>query len=300
MRLGFGLLALGLCAATACTDDPAARVAAEWGCAPIAGLGGLKGPDRPTWLLVGEATETAEAPAAVAALACHLAADGRTLFVGVSQYLGGDTDAEADMLAALADLAGKGAPLVVERIDAGDNAHAVPDRSASEKDWADALAARVSAAGAEQAILLLARAEAATTAFAPQGERFAGYSPMPTFLPGRVVSLEVVADASVAADAPAIRIRNAPVAGFHGELAFNRLTRPSLPIVYPPPPLVAEAGVDDWGLAKTHQRLQSERERQAEEALRRLLQQEADAGPSSLADLPENQPSLDLPDFIEE
>src|SRR5690606_34504644 len=61
--------------------------------------GGLKQIVRraPDFIIVGEFTETSEAPAAFAELACNLVASGEPLFVGVSEYLGGATEAEAAM-----------------------------------------------------------------------------------------------------------------------------------------------------------------------------------------------------------
>ncbi len=100
-----------------CSD----RIAAEetnLGCKPVSGIADLTGRKSPAYVIIGEFTETNEAPAAFAEIACHMAAAARsrnqTLFVGVSEYFGGATDAETRMRARLDQLAKAGAPIVVD------------------------------------------------------------------------------------------------------------------------------------------------------------------------------------------
>ena len=121
VRLGFGCLALAL-TLSACAEDKAARFAADWGCGPVDGLEAIKGDKAPAWVLVGEFTETSEAPAATADIACHLATDGRKLFVGVSDYFGGATDAETAMLDDLKAMIARGAPIVIGHLGGEDHA----------------------------------------------------------------------------------------------------------------------------------------------------------------------------------
>ncbi len=227
MRLGFGLFVLVM-ALGACGEDRAARLAADWGCGPVEGVRAISGERAPAWVLVGEFTETAEAPAAIADIACHLAASGETLFVGFQDYLGGATDAETRMVARLHGLIAKGAPIVVAPIGGEDHPYAVHEKSRAERAWARALTDKVSAAGARRALLFLSRADAIAQPLAPAGERFAGYSPMAVFLEGGVVSLEVAGNPIPGAPGPAIRIHPAMKDGFSGQLALASLTRPML------------------------------------------------------------------------
>ena len=101
MRLGLAFLVAAFLAA--CSEGRLDQARRELGCAPIDGLRPILGGKQPAWLVVGEFTETNEAPAAFAELACNLAAGG-PLFVGVSEYLGGATDAETRMRARLDEL----------------------------------------------------------------------------------------------------------------------------------------------------------------------------------------------------
>lgn len=227
MRLGFGWLVLAAFS-VACSDNRAARLAADWGCGPVEGLAAISGDKAPTWVLVGEMTETAEAPAAITDIACHLAASGEPLFVGVRSYYGGASDAELKMRMDLAALAKKGAPIILATIGGEDHPYDVHDKSRSEKAWAGALMQRVAAAGARRALLFLSRADAISEPIPPGGDRFAGYSPMPVFLEGGVVSLEVGGSAFKGASGPAICVYPRPREGFTGTLALPSLTRPAL------------------------------------------------------------------------
>lgn len=228
MRSGLGLVCAALVLA-ACSDRPS-ELAAQWGCGPVEGLKAVSGS---AWVLVGEFTETNEAPAAIADIACNLATDGRKLFVGVTEYLGGASDAEIRMMEELDGMIAKGAPIVVEKIGGEERPYSVHARSKAEKVWAEALTAKVRASGADHALLLVSRADAIADAIPPSGERFAGYDPMPTFLEGGVTSLEVAANPIPGAPGPAIRIGREMKGGFHGELALASLTRPVIALAIP-------------------------------------------------------------------
>jgi hypothetical protein len=232
MRSGFGLCVLALTLA-ACSDDGPGRLAAQWGCGPVGGLKAISGERPPAWVLVGEFTETREAPAAVAEIACNLATSGKTLFVGVSQYLGGDTDAETRLRARLAELIQKGAPIVVGTIGGDDHPYDVHARDRAEKTWASNIMAMVRKAEAERALLFVSRADAMAATIAPTGDRFSGYSPMATFLTGDVVSLEVAANPIPGAQGPEIRLHRQMQDGFHGQLALQSLTRPMIALAMP-------------------------------------------------------------------
>jgi hypothetical protein len=232
VRWGFGCLALALLL-SACAENKAARLAADWGCGPVGGIEAITGDAAPDWLLVGEFTETSEAPAAVADIACNLATDERKLFVGVSDYFGGATDAETAMLADLKEMIARGAPMVISHIGAEDHAYTVRDRSKAEKAWAAALAGKVAAAGAAHALLFVSRTDAIAHPIKPDGERFAGYSPMPVFLKGGVFSLEIAPQPGSGASGPAIRVYPARQGGFDGQLVLASLTRPRLAPVIP-------------------------------------------------------------------
>lgn len=232
MRWGLGCLALAL-GVSACAEDKAVRLAADWGCGPVEGLEAITGDKAPAWVLVGEFTETSEAPAAFADVACNLATDERTLFVGVSDYIGGATDAETRMLMDLDAMVAKGAPIIVGHTGGDDHPYIVRDRSKTEKAWARGLAQKVSAAGASRALLLVSRTDAIAEPIPPDGDRFAGYSPMPVFLKGGVISLEIAPQPAAGAYGPAIRIYPAMRDGFDGQLALSSLTRPRLALVMP-------------------------------------------------------------------
>lgn len=255
MRLGFGFVAIVL-ALTGCSGNRAARFAAEWGCSPVEGLAAVNGAQAPDWMLVGEFTETAEAPAAVASIACNLATDGHKLFVGVSDYLGGATDAESRMIETLKGMTAKGAPIVVAKIGGEDHPWSAHEKSRAEKAWAEAIGAKVKAAGAERALLFLPRADAIASPIPPSGDRFAGYSPMPVFLPGTVVSLEIAPDPARGASNPVIRLYKEKKNGFDGQLALATLTRPLVALAIP-------ESVSDED-AVTPDAADSERERRAE------------------------------------
>lgn len=228
MRSGFGV-AFAMLALAACSDRPS-ELAAKWGCGPVEGLKAVRDPG---WVLIGEFTETNEAPAAIADIACNLVTDERKLFVGVSEYVGGASDAETRLLARLDEMIAKGAPITVARIGGEERPYSIRERSKSEKLWADALTAKVRESGAARALLFVSRADAMASHIPPAGERFAGYDPMATFLEGRVVSLEVAANPIAGAPGPAIRIRREMQNGFHGQLALQSLTRPMIAMVIP-------------------------------------------------------------------
>jgi hypothetical protein len=260
-------------------------------------LAGIRGDKAPDWLLIGEFTETRETPAAIADIACHLASDGRPLFVGVSEYVGGATDAEIAMRARLDALVTKGARITVEGIGGADHLHRVRDKSRAEKAWAEALTARVSAAGASRALMFLPHASAIAAPIPPIGDRFSGYSPMPVFLKGHVLSLEIAPSPAVGLPGPAIRIHREMTNGFHGQLALNRMTRPSIDVVLPAPrQAVAEARLDT---PERRNQLDDEILRDALEQSRQLL----DIGDVELAPLPDDtrvEPEVDLPQFESE
>jgi hypothetical protein len=228
MRLGFGL-ASAVLALAACSDRPA-ELATQWGCGPVEGL---KAVSDSAWVLVGEFSETSEAPAAIADIACNLATDERKLFVGVSEYVGGASDAETRLLEELDGMIAKGAPIIVAKIGGEERPYAVHERSKAEKAWAGALTGKVRATGAARALLLVPRVDAMARAIPPAGDRFAGYDPMPTFLEGDVVSLEVAANPIPGAPGPAIRINREMKDGFHGQLALQSLTRPMIAVAIP-------------------------------------------------------------------
>lgn len=225
-RLGFLLLALA-----ACAEAPADRLAAEWGCGPVQGLEAVTGDKSPAWIFVGELTETVEAPAAIADIACHVATDGHKLFVGVKDYAGGATDAETKMLASLDAMIAKGVPIVVGHI--GDGLSITRDRTEAEKVRARRLVQQVAASGAKRALLLVPYADAIAAPIAPIDERFAGFTPMPVFLEGGVVSLEIAPYSTGLATGPVITIYAEAKDGFDGLLALSSLTRPSLALVLP-------------------------------------------------------------------
>ncbi|MEY2759911.1 MAG: hypothetical protein RIR33_3689 [Pseudomonadota bacterium] len=296
MRSGLGIAAIAVVLITACSDAGSARLASEWGCGPVEGLAAISGDRAPDWLLVGEFTETSEAPAAIAEIACHLASDGRPLFVGIPEYAGGATDAEDAMRERLGALIAKGAPLIVESIGEEDHPYTLRHKDRVEKAWAEALTARVAAAGASRALLFLPHASAIAERVAPIGDRFAGYTPMPVFLKGDIVSLEIAPSPAVGLPGPAIRIHRAMMNGFHGQLALNRMTRPGIDIPLPPPQAVAEARPDLAESAGRDARLDAEIQREALEQARDYL----DIGEVDLAPLPGDmrlEPELDLPDF---
>ncbi|HEX5007101.1 MAG TPA: hypothetical protein VFV70_08310, partial [Hyphomonadaceae bacterium] len=136
MRLGVGL-ALAVMAA-ACTEAKLEQARSALGCGPVDGLQQISR-NKPDYIIIGEFTETREAPAAFAELACNLSASGEPLFVGVSEYLGGATDAEREMHVRLDALKAKGAPIVVGLVDDGNRPHDTRARTNSEKAWAAAI-----------------------------------------------------------------------------------------------------------------------------------------------------------------
>jgi len=230
MRLGFGLLSVATLAVSACADDRSSQIAADWGCGPVDGVAAITRDGAPDWVLVGEATESNETPAAVADLACHLATDGQPVFVGVTQYLGGDTDAETAMLASLDQIIAKGAPLIVERIS--DVPYALRNRDRGEEIWAATITTQVSATGAKRAVLLVPRADMLAAPVLAVNDGIDAQDSKAVFLPGKVVSLEAIAAPVEGLTGPTIRDFHEAPNGFHGELAFSRVTRPMLAIEY--------------------------------------------------------------------
>src|SRR5262245_3711756 len=112
MRLGLCLAGLALIALDACSEAKVEQARRDFGCGPVDGVRQIAGSKQPAYVIVGEFTETSEAPAAFAEIACNLAANG-ALFVGVSEYVGGATDAETRMRARIDALIAKGAPITV-------------------------------------------------------------------------------------------------------------------------------------------------------------------------------------------
>ena len=224
MRLGIALVAAALLAA--CSGARLEEARAKMGCGPVDGLKQIvrRAPD---FIIVGEFTETSEAPAAFAELACNLVASGEPLFVGVSEYLGGATEAEAAMRVRLEALKAKGAPILIGVVDDGARPYDTRARTASERKWADAIAKQVTFSGAARALLLVSHTDARNQSW-PRGERFAGYDPMPMHLEGDIVSLEIGALPVVGLTAPAIRLYPASSNGFDGQIALPRLTRSAI------------------------------------------------------------------------
>jgi hypothetical protein len=107
MRVGVGLGLLAF--AAACSEARLEQTRSDMGCGPVDGLKQLSR-NQPDYIIIGEFTETREAPVAFAELACNRAASGEPLFVGVSAYLGGATNAEKEMRARLDALKARGAP----------------------------------------------------------------------------------------------------------------------------------------------------------------------------------------------
>ncbi len=264
------VLASGLIAALlAGCSDRAAELGAQWGCGPVDGLNQITKGGAPAFILVGEFTETAEAPAAFAELACHLAArrgehEG-PLFVGVSEYLGGATDAETKMRARLDGLIAKGAPIVIGVIGGDDHPYSVHHRSAAEKQWAQAIEAKMAAAGSYRAVLLMSRTDAIAEPIPPRGERFSGYDPMATFLPdGEVLALEIRNTPQAGVSAPAIRLYPKMSDGFHGQIALASLTRPAVSIAVatssvPPKKSLGSINISDSGISSVAQRADAPR-----------------------------------------
>ena len=63
-------VALAACSEAKRTEEASAR----FGCLPVDGVNQLNGPKAASYVLVGEFTETNEAPATFAEIACHVAA----------------------------------------------------------------------------------------------------------------------------------------------------------------------------------------------------------------------------------
>ncbi len=238
MRLGVGLAAAALL--MACAEARLDEARTELGCGQVDGLKQIER-SAPDFIVVGEVTETTEAPAAFAELACNLAASGEAVFVGVSEYLGGATDAEAGMRGRLEALKAKGASISLGVVDDGDRPYSVRARTASERKWADAIMAQVKASGATRALILVSHTDARNQPW-PRGERFAGYDPMPMHLEGEIVSLEIGASPAVGLTAPAVRLYPASINGFDGQIALPRLTRPGIKMA-----VASAAPVQDGG-----------------------------------------------------
>jgi hypothetical protein len=308
MRLGFGVLVSAAFAMSACADDRSAQVAVDWGCGPVDGVAAISRDGAPDWVLVGEATESSETPAAFADLACHLATDGQPVFVGVTQYLGGDTDAETAMLSRLDQMIAKGAPLMVERISGSDMPYALRNRDRGEEMWAATIAARVSARGAKRAVLLVPQADMLAAPVLATNDGIDAQDPKAVFLRGKVVSLEAIATPVEGLTGPTIRSFREGSTGFHGELAFNRVTRPILAIQYADS-IIAGAmasdpetfGVKDRELKAAIDRNEPERQaaiwREAEAWVRRLAEGDTTEAPADAHDLPVVSPEVELQEF---
>jgi hypothetical protein len=223
-----------LLAFAGCGADPATHARVDLGCGEIAGAEALLGRDGPKWVLVGESTESREAPLAVADLACVLATRGDRVWVGRAD-IEPRTDAESEMIARLDRLAANGAPISNGAFDpplGQDATHARKSRSESERGRALAIRGKVDAVGATRVILLTSTADAAMSQFQSDGERFAGYAPMPMYLgEGGVLSLKVHRNEDIGAPPTLVRLHPERVDGFGGELLLARLTRPELEAV---------------------------------------------------------------------
>ena len=223
MRLGIGLtlLVLGLFAGCSGKTDLAARL----GCGPVNGVGQLTGERPATYVLIGEPVETVEAPAAFAELACHLAArqtQDKPLWIGLSEYAGGTTEAERTMRARLDDLVDRGAPIVIGSLIEGHPTSA-RDRNATELYWAETIMANVKSVGAGRALLLLPRVEGVAEPVYAISERYAEYDPMALSLPvGEVLNLEIGQAQNL--DAPTIRVYRTLTDGYMGQLSLGELT----------------------------------------------------------------------------
>lgn len=286
MRLGFGFLSVVALAVSACADDRSAQIAADWGCGPVDGVAAITRDGAPDWVLVGEATESNETPAAFADLACHLATDGQPVFVGVTQYLGGDTDAETAMLASLDQMIAKGAPLIVARISGSDMPYALRNRDRGEESWAATITTQVSATGAKRAVLLVPQADMLAAPVLATYDGIDAQDSKAVFLRGKVVSLEAIATPVEGLAGPTIRsFREAPN-GFHGELAFNRVTRPMLAIEYTDSIIAGAMASDPETIAakdrelkaaidRNEQERQAAMQREAEVWVQRLNEQDA-------------------------
>src|SRR6185295_10411871 len=174
MRLGLCLAGLVTIALTACSEAKLEQAREDFGCGPIDGITQIANKKQPAYIVVGEFTETNEAPAAFAEIACNLAANGK-LFVGVSEYLGGATDAETRMRKRIDALIAKGAPITIGIISDQNREWSLRDRTGTEKRWAQDIMAKVTASGAKHALLLVAHTDARDAGY-PRSERFAGYA----------------------------------------------------------------------------------------------------------------------------
>jgi hypothetical protein len=223
MRLGVGLMLLALGLSTGCAGET--DIAARLGCGPINGVGQLMGEKPPTFVLVGEPVETNEAPAAFAELACHLAARqtvNKPLWVGLSEYAGGTTDAERAMRTRLEELEARGAPIVIGSLIEGHPTSA-RDRNAAELYWAETIMANVKSIDAGRALLLMPRIEGAAEPVYAMSERYTEYDPMALFLPaGEVLNLEVGQTPNL--DSPTVRVYRTMADGYMGQLSLAALT----------------------------------------------------------------------------
>lgn len=234
MRLGFGLAGLAIVALAACSEAKVEQARKEFGCVAIDGLKQIDGDKQPAYVVIGEMTETSEGPAAFAEIACNLAASGK-LFVGVSEYLGGATDAEIRMRRRIDALIAKGAPISIVVISDQNREWNPRDRTGAEKRWADSIVGKMKVTGATHALLLVPHTDARDAAY-PPAPRFAGYDPMPMHLPeGQVMSLEIGASPAPGLTAPTVRLYPSKTQGFHGQVALASLTRPGVALAMPDP-----------------------------------------------------------------
>lgn len=201
--------------------DPAAK----FGCGPINGVGQLIGQKSPVFVLVGEAVETSEAPAAFAELACQLAArqpKDQPLWVGLPKYLGDTSGAERAMRERLDALVAEGIPMV---LGAANDGHIVgaSRREETERRWAGAILANMKSANAGRALLLLAKIDGVAEPVRAADESYLDYVPMALFLPeGQVMNFEIGQATGVGA--PTIRIYTEMTNGYMGQIALDSVS----------------------------------------------------------------------------
>jgi len=226
MRLGFGQLglavALGLLAGC---SGKATDLSVKLGCGEIDGLGVLTSEKAPAFILVGEVIETNELPPAFAELACQLAArqpKDKPLWVGLSDYVGGSTDAERAMRKRLEDLIARGAPMVLGSASEG-HTTGVSRREEAERLWAEDIKARMKSANASRALLLMPRFDGVAVRVTGIEGRFSDYTPMALFLPeGQVMNLEIGQATNIGS--PTIRIYTTMRQGYMGQIALGKVT----------------------------------------------------------------------------
>lgn len=228
VRLGFGdfgLTALVLGLMAGCSGNDVKDLSLELGCGEVDGLGAITGEKPPAYILVGEAIETKEAPAAFAELACRLAArqpKDKPLWVGLPEYVGGSTDAVRAMRQRLGELIAKGAPMVVGEAAKG-HITGASRREEAERRWADTIMESVGSADAGRALLLLPQRDGVAVPVLDADGRFEDYTPMALFLPeGQVMNLEF--GRAIGIGSPTIRIYLKITDGYMGQIALASVT----------------------------------------------------------------------------